>query len=80
MAFVAINGGFGLVLDGSDDAAKRAKEMLHWDVLNGVSRRAWGFNENAEFTIKKAMEREPKLRITMPNHVEDNVLDKVVKH
>jgi len=65
----AINGGFGLVLDGSKDASRRAKQMLHWDVLNGVTRRAWAQNENAEETIKKAMEDDPNLRITLPNHI-----------
>lgn len=63
-----INGGFGLVLDGSTDAARRLDSMLHWDVNNGVARRAWARNPNAEYAIRKAMELEPRLTVTIPNH------------
>jgi urocanate hydratase len=73
----AINGGFGLVLDGSEDASKRAKNMLFWDVNNGVARRSWSGNENAEDTIKRAMELEPLLRVTIPEHAKDEVIDKL---
>jgi urocanate hydratase len=76
----AINGGFGLVLDGSDDAARRAKMMLHWDVNNGVSRRSWGRNACAEFAIRRAMEDEPRLKVVMPNHVDDALLDHALTH
>eukprot|EP01117_Protostelium_nocturnum_P012579 TRINITY_DN462_c0_g1_i1.p1 TRINITY_DN462_c0_g1~~TRINITY_DN462_c0_g1_i1.p1 ORF type:complete len:699 (-),score=278.79 TRINITY_DN462_c0_g1_i1:181-2277(-) len=71
----SINGGFGLVLDGTPDASRRAEMMLRWDVLNGVTRRAWGRNENAEDAIKKAMEEDPKLKITLPHHADTFVLD-----
>jgi urocanate hydratase len=72
---MAMNGGFGLVLDGSADASRRASEMLFWDVLNGVSRRAWGRNANAEHVIEKAQQVNPNLKVTMPNHADDNLLD-----
>jgi very-short-patch-repair endonuclease len=70
-----MNGGFGLVLDGSADAERRAKQMLHWDVNNGISRRSWARNKEANFAIKRAMEAEPLLRVTMPNEVEDGILN-----
>ena len=70
-----INGGFGMVLDGSDDCDRRLKSMLFWDVNNGISRRSWARNEGAIFAIKRAMEREPKLKVTVPNLVEDKLLD-----
>jgi len=73
----AINGGFGLVLDGSEDASRRATQMLKWDVNNGVTRRAWAINENAEFTIKRAMEQDPKLKVTLPIHVSETLLDEI---
>lgn len=69
-----INGGFGLVLDGSDDAGSRAKRMLDWDVSNGVARRAWSGNDNAQTTIKRAMEENHKLKITVANKVKNRDL------
>ena len=72
-----INGGFGMVLDGSKEASKRLKQMLFWDVNNGISRRSWARNEGAVFAIKRAMESEPNLKITLPNFVDDNLLDNV---
>uniref|UniRef100_A0A0B7ACI2 Urocanate hydratase n=3 Tax=Arion vulgaris TaxID=1028688 RepID=A0A0B7ACI2_9EUPU len=69
-----INGGFGLVLDGSEEAGKRAHEMLSWDVSNGVSRRCWAGNHNAKVTIQRTMEANPKLRVTLPYSVEDDTL------
>jgi len=69
-----INGGFGLVLDGTADAERKAKSMLHWDVNNGISRRSWARNKEANFAIKRAMEVEPLLRVTMPNEVSDEIL------
>jgi len=66
-----INGGFGMVLDGSTEASKRLKSMLFWDVNNGISRRSWARNSGAEFAIKRAMEAEPNLKVTLPNHVDD---------
>mgnify|MGYP004701593075 FL=1 len=70
-----INGGFGMVLDGSLEAEKRLKSMLFWDVNNGISRRSWARNEGAEFAIKRAMEIEPQLKVTLPNKVNDSILD-----
>ena len=61
-----INGGFGMLLDGTEDAARRLDAMLHWDVNNGVARRAWAKNEGALATAKRAMAREPRLELTLP--------------
>lgn len=69
-----INGGFGMVLDGSKEASKRLESMLFWDVNNGISRRSWARNEGAIFAIKRAMETQPLLKITIPNIVEDSLL------
>ncbi|XP_006825993.1 urocanate hydratase [Saccoglossus kowalevskii] len=69
-----INGGFGLVLDGTEEAGERAKRMLAWDVSNGVARRSWCGNRNAEETIISAMDQNKKLKVTMPHHVEDDTL------
>ena len=68
-----INGGFGLTLDGSDDAGRRLKSMLFWDVNNGIARRSWARNEAAIFSIKREMERTPGLKVTLPNIVDDSV-------
>ncbi len=70
-----INGGFGMVLDGSKDAERRLKSMLYWDVNNGIARRSWARNEEAVFSIKRAMEIEPNLKITLPNIVEEELLN-----
>ncbi len=70
-----INGGFGMLLDGSEDAERRLKSMLFWDVNNGIARRSWARNDGAIFAIKRAMEAEPKLRVTIPNLVDDNLLN-----
>jgi urocanate hydratase len=69
-----INGGFGMVLDGSGDAERRLKAMLYWDVNNGIARRNWARNPNAMFSIERAMQEEPQLKVTMPSIVEDEVL------
>ena len=69
-----INGGFGMVLDGSKEASKRLKQMLFWDVNNGISRRSWARNDGAIFAIKRAMEVEPNLKVTLPNLVDDDLL------
>jgi urocanate hydratase len=74
-----INGGFGMLLDGSKDADRRLKMMLHWDVNNGISRRSWARNEGAIFAIKRAMEMEPKLKVTIPAIVEDDLISKLFK-
>ncbi|WP_412462929.1 urocanate hydratase [Halobacteriovorax sp. RT-2-6] len=69
-----INGGFGMVLDGSEDCDRRIKSMLFWDVNNGINRRSWARNEGATFAIKRAMEKEPLLKVTLPNLVDDSLL------
>lgn len=69
-----INGGFGMVLDGSAEAERRLKSMLFWDVNNGIARRSWARNEEANFAIKRAMEQEPNLKVTLPNRVDKTLL------
>lgn len=69
-----MNGGFGMVLDGSEDCDRRIKSMLFWDVNNGINRRSWARNEGATFAIKRAMEKEPLLQVTLPNLVDDKLL------
>ncbi len=70
-----INGGFGMLLDGSQEADERLKMMLHWDVNNGIARRSWARNKNANFAIKRAMEMEERLVVTIPAEVEDGLID-----
>jgi urocanate hydratase len=70
-----INGGFGMLLDGSADTDRNLKMMLHWDVNNGIARRNWARNENAIFAIKRAMEVEPLLKVTLPNLVDESLLE-----
>lgn len=70
-----INGGFGMVLDGSPEADRRLRMMLYWDVNNGISRRSWARNNEALFAIKRAMQAEPNLKVTLPNLVDDTLLD-----
>lgn len=70
-----INGGFGMVLDGSKEASRRLASMLFWDVNNGISRRSWARNEGAIFAIKRAMETEPLLKVTIPNIVDESLLN-----
>ncbi len=72
-----INGGFGLVLDGSKDAEKRLEMMLHWDVNNGIARRSWANNSGALSAIRREMERTPQLRVTLPNSADDDVIDRL---
>ena len=74
-----INGGFGMVLDGSKEADRRLHCMLHWDVNNGIARRSWARNEPAMFAIKRAMEVEPRLKVTIPNIADDKMIEKIVK-
>ena len=74
-----INGGFGMVLDGSDDSDRRLHCMLHWDVNNGIARRSWARNDPAMFAIKRAMEVEPRLKVTMPNIADDNMIANIIK-
>ncbi|RLD87260.1 MAG: urocanate hydratase, partial [Bacteroidetes bacterium] len=70
-----INGGFGMVLDGSDDADRRLRSMLFWDVNNGISRRSWARNDGAMFAIKREMEKTPGLKVTFPNIANDDLLE-----
>ena len=70
-----INGGFGMLIDGSSDAERNIQMMLHWDVNNGVARRNWARNENATFAIKRAMVAEPLLKVTLPNLVEEDTMN-----
>jgi urocanate hydratase len=72
-----INGGFGMVLDGSEGAQKRLESMLFWDVNNGISRRSWARNEGAIFAIQRAMEIQPLLKVTLPNLVDDALLEEI---
>jgi urocanate hydratase len=72
-----INGGFGMVIDGSGDSARRIKSMLHWDVNNGIARRAWARNKEAVTAIKRAMEIEPKLKITVASEVDNTIIDSI---
>ncbi|KAE9556505.1 hypothetical protein FO519_000199 [Halicephalobus sp. NKZ332] len=73
-----INGGFGMVLDGTPDADYRAELMLNWDVANGVARRSWAGNDKGFVTIKRAMEKNPLLKVTLPNAVPDEVVENTI--
>jgi urocanate hydratase len=70
-----INGGFGLLIDGSEEAGRRAKSMLFWDVNNGIARRSWARNPEARFAIERAMKHEPNLVVTLPNLVDPKLLE-----
>ena len=70
-----INGGFGLVLDGSTDADNKLQNMLLYDVNNGIARRSWARNEGADFAIKREMARNQNIKVTLPNHADPNILD-----
>ena len=72
-----INGGFGMLLDGTKAADKKLRSMLFWDVNNGISRRSWARNEEAVFAIKRAMEHEPLLKVTLPNTTDDELIDSI---
>ena len=69
-----INGGFGMVIDGSPEAAERIKSMLLWDVNNGIARRSWARNEGAVEAIRREMERTPGLTVTLPNFTDENII------
>ena len=69
-----INGGFGMVIDGSEDAARRIREMLLWDVNNGIARRSWARNEGAVEAIRREMDRTPGLRVTLPNYADADII------
>jgi urocanate hydratase len=70
-----VNGGFGMLLDGSAEADRRIRSMIAWDVNNGIARRAWSRNEPAIFAIREAMKREPRMQVTLPNEVDDGILE-----
>jgi urocanate hydratase len=70
-----INGGFGMLLDGTDEAERRLEMLLHWDVNNGIARRSWARNEGAINAIQREMERTPLLKVTLPNLVDDELLE-----
>nr|MBP8917121.1 urocanate hydratase [Chitinophagales bacterium]MBP9797413.1 urocanate hydratase [Chitinophagales bacterium] len=70
-----INGGFGMVLDGTKEADTRLQQMLFWDVNNGISRRSWARNKEAMFAIKREMERTPELKVTLPEIVDEGLLN-----
>ncbi len=72
-----INGGFGMLIDGSSDAERRLKSMLHWDVNNGIARRSWARNKGAIFAIQRAMKVEKKLKVTVPQIVDDTIINEL---
>jgi urocanate hydratase len=74
-----INGGFGMVLDGSDQSEKNLENMLHFDVANGLARRAWARNEGAVFAVQREMHVHPSLKVTLPNAVNDGLLDRIIR-
>jgi len=73
-----INGGFGMLLDGTPEADRRLRSMLLWDVNNGIARRSWARNKEAIFAIKREMERTPGLVITMPSLADDTLIDGLI--
>ena len=74
-----INGGFGMMIDGGEDSVRHIREMLFWDVNNGIARRSWARNEGSIHSIEREMERTPNLKVTMPNFVDDEIIDNAVK-
>jgi urocanate hydratase len=73
-----INGGFGMVLDGTPSTEKKLRMMLHWDVNNGIARRNWARNKEAMFTLKREMDRSPGLVVTIPNIADDDMIDEAL--
>lgn len=74
-----INGGFGMVIDGSEDSARHIREMLFWDVNNGIARRSWARNDGARFAIEREMNRTPGLKVTLPNMADDDLVRSALK-
>ena len=74
-----INGGFGMVIDGSADSDRHIAQMLFWDVNNGIARRSWARNEGAEHAIMREMERTPELTVTVANHTDENIVRKAIE-
>ena len=73
-----INGGFGMVIDGSEDSARHIREMLFWDVNNGIARRSWARNDGARFAIEREMARTPELKVTLPNFADETLIRKTL--
>ena len=73
-----MNGGFGRVIDGSADSDRHIKDMLLWDVNNGIARRSWARNEGAMNAIKREMERTPGLKVTIPNIADDELIRNIL--
>ena len=74
-----MNGGFGMLIAGSADSERRPTSMLHWDVNNGIARRSWARNEGAEWAIARAMEREPRLKVTVAQHADEATVKAALK-
>ena len=74
-----INGGFGMVIDGSEESDRKIRNMLFWDVNNGIARRSWARNKGALFAIRREMERSPELRVTLPNPADDELIEKTIQ-
>ena len=72
-----MNGGFGMLIDGSEDSNNKLQSMLHWDVNNGVARRAWARNSGAISSIKEAMQTNTSLKVTLPNSVDETILEQI---
>ncbi len=75
-----INGGFGMVIDGSEDSDRHIREMLLWDVNNGIARRSWARNEGAVSAIKREMQRTPELQVTLPNFADEELIRSILNH
>ncbi len=74
-----VNGGFGMVIDGSEAAAERISSMLLWDVNNGIARRSWARNTGAVDAIRREMDRTPGLTVTLPNFTEESIIENALK-
>ena len=74
-----INGGFGMVIDGTEESERHIREMLFWDVNNGIARRSWARNEGAMSAIRREMERTPDLQVTMPNIADEELVRNALK-
>ena len=72
-----INGGFGLLIDGSKESDEKINSMLFWDVNNGIARRSWARNKEAVFTIKRTMKKNKQLKITIPNYCDNDIINKL---
>ena len=73
-----INGGFGMVIDGSEDSARHIREMLFWDVNNGIARRSWARNQGSIDAIRREMQRTPGLTVTLPQMADDAIIERAL--